>query len=138
MGSSKKKSESEGVEVPEEGDDGTNRAAKKGRKTALKATRRIARVLGVKINEGEDSDESAGEAEPFQGFPSRKAARKLSGGERELLVRQRGGQEGREGGRREGRGESGRGREKVCSRLLRRLVRCVMLWYVVCCIVYCV
>lgn len=84
-------------------EEGAIREAEKGRKTALKGTRRLARVLGVKFNEGEDSDESAQrDADPFPGFPSRKAARKLSSNERELLVRLLGvrnrGQRWRDGG----------------------------------------
>ena len=65
------------------------RAAKKGRKVALKATRRLARALGARFRDGSEDDEGVSDDErpgPFADFPSRKEARKLSEGQRETLV----------------------------------------------------
>jgi hypothetical protein len=70
-----------------DGEGGSDRAARKGRKLSLKATRRVARVLGVQFNEGDQGSDGGEEEEPFPGFPSRKAARKLSDSQREALVR---------------------------------------------------
>lgn len=108
-----------GKEEERDMDEGADCEAEKGRKTALKATRRLARVLGVKFNEGEDSDESAQrDADPFPGFPSRKAARKLSSNERELLVRLLGGRK---------RGQRRREGGRCCVLLLRSRCRSIVL-----------
>ena len=76
-----------------DGDGEEDRAAKKGRKAALKATRRLARALGAKFRDGSEDDGGASDddeqAGPFAGFPTRKEARKLSEGQREALVRPR-------------------------------------------------
>jgi pyruvate/2-oxoglutarate dehydrogenase complex dihydrolipoamide acyltransferase (E2) component len=69
-------------------------AAKKGRKVALKATRRIARALGVKLKDGSDDggdDDDDEQTAPFDNFPSHKKAAKLSESQREALVRTQGG-----------------------------------------------
>ncbi len=89
----KRRSKATGPEDEEPRSDDEDRAAKKGRKVALRATRRLARVLGVKLKSGSDEDDDADDDEqpgPFEQFPSRKEARKLSEAHREALVRRRG------------------------------------------------
>ena len=70
-------------------DEEASRAARKGRKAALKATRRLARALGVKFKDGGSDDDNASDDDKpgaFDGFPSRKEVRKLSDSQREALV----------------------------------------------------
>lgn len=89
----KRRSKATDPEDEEPKNDDEDRAAKKGRKVALRATRRLARVLGVKLKSGSDEDDDADDDEqpgPFEPFPSRKEARKLSEAHREALVRRRG------------------------------------------------
>lgn len=77
-------------------DNEEDRAAKKGRKVALKATRRIARALCVKLkDESDDDGDDADDDEqtlPFTNFPSHKKAAKLSEAQREALVRHKRGE----------------------------------------------
>ena len=69
-------------------DDEAAREAKKGRKVALKATRRIARALCVQFKDSEDDDAENEElAGPFDEFPTRKQAKKLSDSQREAMVK---------------------------------------------------
>ena len=70
--------------------DVADKAAEKNRKTALKATRRLARTLCVEFRDGgEEAGDETGEgseAGPFHGFPSKKQARKLEPAQRDALV----------------------------------------------------